>query len=209
MTLLSGPRPRFWFDPRFIIGLVLVVVSVGGVYLIVASTDQTTTVLTARAALAVGDRIEAGDLIESQVRLGAVSDLYLTPAQLAKTGAVVTRTVSAGELVPVSAVGAAAGVTTTSMVVDLQSSLAAAVEPGSVVDVWSGRSAGNAEFEAPTVLVSDASVVRIVEASGIISTEAGRSVEILVPKAKVAAVLEAIARGDSLAVVPVNAPLVP
>jgi hypothetical protein len=120
---------------------------------------------------------------------------------------VVTRTVSAGELVPVSAVGAAEGVSMTSMVIEVQGKLAATVEAGSVVDVWSGRSIGNSEFEPPTVLVSESSVVRIVEASGIISTDATRSVEILVPKAKVAAVLESLARGDALAVVPVNAPL--
>jgi hypothetical protein len=208
MTQLSGPRPRFWFDPRFIIGLVLVAASIGGVYLLVASTDHTTTVYSTRSALAVGDRIEAGDLVKSQVRLGPASNLYLAPNQLPKTGAVVTRTVSAGELLPVSAVGAAAGLTVTSMVVDLQSKLAATIEPGSVVDVWSGRATGNTEFEPPTVLVNEASIVRIVEASGIISTETGRSVEILVPREKVAAVLESIARGDSLAVVPVNAPLV-
>ena len=200
-------RTRFWFDPRFAIGLALVVASVVGVYAIVASTDQTTAVYAARSSLAVGDRIDASDLIATDVRLGVAGEMYVTPDRLPDDGLVVTRTVAAGELVPVSAVGTRAGATVTSVVVDLQSKLAAAIEPSSVVDVWSARQGENAQFGPPAVLVGQASVVRIVESTGLITADGGQSLEILVPKGKVAAVLEAIANGDSIAVVPVNTAL--
>jgi hypothetical protein len=197
-------RNRFWFDPRFVIGLALVVGSVAGVYFIVAGSDRTASVYTARAALAVGDHIDASDLSVVRVRLDGSAGLYLTPGRLPGDGLVVTRTVAAGELLPFSAVGTVAGASVTSVVVDLQGKLAAAIEPGSVVDVWSARLGEDRRFGPPAVLVGQAGIVRIIEPTGLLAADGGQSVEILVPKAKVAAVLEAIANGDAIAVVPVN-----
>jgi len=57
------------------------------------------------------------------------------------------------------------------------------------------------------VLVAGAGVVRVLDDTGLISTEGAQSVEILVPKTAVAAVLESLANGDALAAVPVNSAL--
>ena len=200
-------RRRFWFDPRFAIGLALVVAAVGGVYLIVSASDQTTAVFTARSALAVGDRVEAADLVPTQVRLGGTGDLYVTPDRLPDDGLVVTRTIAAGELVPASAVGRTTGTEVTSVVVELTSGLAANIGPGSVVDVWSARKTDPNTFGPPTVLVDQAAVVRLVEPTGLVAGGGIRTLEILVPKDAVAAVLESIANRDAIAVVPVNEPL--
>ena len=200
-------RRRFWFDPRFAIGLALVVAAVGGVYLIVSASDQTTAVFTARSALAVGDRVEAADLVPTQVRLGGPGDLYVTPDRLPDDGLVVTRTIAAGELVPASAVGRTTGTEVTSVVVELTSGLAANIGPGTVVDVWSARKTDPNTFGPPTVLVDQAAVVRLVEPTGLVAGGGIRTLEILVPKDAVAAVLESIANRDAIAVVPVNEPL--
>ncbi|TFC38019.1 hypothetical protein [Cryobacterium sp. TMT2-14] len=200
-------RPKFWFDPRFAIGLALVVAAVGGVYLIVSAADRSTAVFTARSALAVGDRVEASDLVATQVRLGVTGDLYVTPDGLPDDGLVVTRTIAAGELVPASAVGRTAGTEVTSVVVELTSALASNIGPGSVVDVWSARKTDPNTFGPPTVLVDQAAVVRLVEPTGLEAGGGIRTLEILVPKGAVAAVLESIANRDAIAVVPVNAPL--
>lgn len=197
-------RTRFWFDPRFAIGLALVVASVVGVYAIVASTDRTSAVYAARAGLAIGDKIDATDLVITRVRLGEAGELYLSPGRLPRAGLVVTRTVAAGELLPVSSVGTSAGVSVTSVVVDLQGKLAASIGPGSVVDVWAARQGEQGQFGPPVVLVAQASVVRIVDQASLIATDGAQSLEILVPKGKVAAVLESAANEDAVAVVPVN-----
>lgn len=203
----KSTRARFWFDPRFAIGLALVIASVVGVYSLVAGIDRTTDVYSARESLAVGDHIVASDLVLSSVRLDGTDELYVTPARLPEDGLVVTRTVMAGELVPASAVGTQAGGSVTSIVVDLQGKLAASVEPGSVVDVWAARRSDQTHFAPPAVLVGQASIVRILESGTLIGSSDGQAVEILVPKAKVAPVLESIANGDAIAVVPVNARL--
>ncbi|MGO4692515.1 hypothetical protein [Glaciibacter sp. 2TAF33] len=209
VTDRPGTRTRrgFWFDPRFAIGLVLVVASVVGVWAIVASADRSVAVYAARDALSIGDRVVAADLTMTRVRLDSAGRLYVTPQRMPSDGLVVTRAVAAGELVPVSAVGTQAGASVTSVVVAVKSKLAGSLGPGSVVDVWGARETGQGQFGPPAVIVGSASVVRVIESTGLIADGTGQSVEILVPKAKVATVLEAIANQDAIALVPVNAPL--
>lgn len=103
-----GPR-SFWFDPRFAIGVGLVVVSVLGVLGIVSTADHTVEVYAADTALSPGDRVGASDLTLQNVRLGAVGGKYLAKGDVPIDGLVVARAVPAGELVPASAVGDTAG----------------------------------------------------------------------------------------------------
>lgn len=200
-------RSRFWFDPRFSIGIGLVIAAVIGVVAVVSTADATTPVLAAREPLVIGDTISRSDLVAVQVRLGTVSDRYLLPGAVPADGLVVTRTVAAGELVPMTAVGSRAGITLTSIVVRLQGTLPASIGPGAIVDVWSSRAGDNGQFGPPAVLVDGAEVVRLVASSGFMADD-GTSVEILVPKQDVAAVLEALANGSAIAAVPVNTAVV-
>ena len=200
-------RTRFWFDPRFALGLILVVASIVGVSVVVAGSDRTVAVYAARVSLAVGDRLDAADLVETDVRLGAAGALYLTPARIPSDGLVVTRTVTAGELVPTAAVGSLAGEAVTSIVLEPRGRLSTGLAAGSVVDVWSAGEVDSGVFGPPAVLVGRAAIVRILEPTGLIQSGGGRAVEVLVPKDKVAAVLEAIANEDALSLVAVNAPI--
>ena len=200
-------RTRFWFDPRFALGLILVVASIVGVSVVVAGSDRTVAVYAARVSLAVGDRLDAADLVETDVRLGAAGALYLTPARIPSDGLVVTRTVTAGELVPTAAVGSLAGEAVTSLVLEPRGRLSTGLAAGSVVDVWSAGEVDSGVFGPPAVLVGRAAIVRILEPTGLIQSGGGRAVEVLVPKDKVAAVLEAIANEDALSLVAVNAPI--
>jgi hypothetical protein len=49
--------------------------------------------------------------------------------------------------------------------------------------------------------------VRVVEPDGIVSPGEGRSVEVLIPRSRIARVLQAVAASDELAVVPAGIPL--
>jgi hypothetical protein len=201
-----APR-SFWFDPRFAIGIVLVMASVAGVLVVVSSADQTTTIYAARNALSVGDRIGHDDLIEQSVRLGTVSGEYLGADSLPSDGLIVTRTIAAGELVPFSAVGSAAGQRLASVVITVNTQLPQAVDAGSTVDVWAAREVESGMFGPPSVLVPSATVVRVIESDSIIAGSAAVSVELLVPRSRTARMLEALANSDALSLVPVNLPL--
>jgi len=202
----TGRVRRFWFDPRFAIGLLLVAASVAGVVGIVGAVDSSVQVYAAREALAPGDSIRSEDLVATGVRLDGAAELYLVPGDLPDDGLVVTRTVARGELVPAAAVGASSGVRLASVVIGVGGELAAAVGPGSTVDVWAAKQTGAGGFEPPVVVVSSASVVRLVEEEGFVVDREQVSVEVLVPRSRVARLLEAIANDDAVSIVSTSLP---
>ncbi|MES1212731.1 MAG: hypothetical protein ABUT11_04205, partial [Leifsonia sp.] len=138
-----------------------------------------------------------------------------------------------GQLLPTSAVGSTAGVRSTSLVLQVATRVSGAVVPGASIDIWAApapdaagavvstdlSSDGNvddgvdngddsAAAAAPTVLVPGAIVVRVLDDSGGFSTAAsGSSVEVLIPRTRVARLLEAIAQKAALAVVPAGIPI--
>ena len=193
-------------DPRLLIGLVLVAGSVAGVVAIVSTADETVQVYSARTPLSPGDRVDTVDLNTSSVRLAGVGSLYLLPGDIPDGGFVVTRSVNEGELVPASAVGRVSGLRLTSLVLDVNGALAASIEPGSSVDVWSSREVENGQFGPPAVIVSGATVVRLVQSDSIMVRGKSVAVEVLVPKARVARVLEAVSNSDAMSIVPADIP---
>ncbi len=200
------PR-RVWFDPRLAIGIGLVIASVVGVYGIVHATDRSVLVYSTTSTLSPGDRVYKADLEVATVRLGDVGDRYLGEGDVPADGLLVTRAVSAGELLPVSAVGTAASVRVASVVVTVSGQLSSSVVPGTVVDVWSSAQTEDRHFGPPAVLVGSATVVRVLESSGLIADQRGGGVELLVPRDRIARVLEASADGDSISLVPVSIPV--
>jgi hypothetical protein len=203
----EGRSRSWWFDPRFAIGLGLVVVSVLGALALVSAADTSVQVVVARSALSPGDRIDEGDLVIQSVRLDGAETRYRSSDEVPDAGFVVTRAVSAGELVPASAVGNPAGVRLASVVVSVQSELARSIAAGASVDLWSAHETENGVFGPPAVLVSSATVVRVVQRDGIIADRGGASVEVLVPRTKIARVLEAIANQDAISLVPMSIPV--
>lgn len=193
-------------DPRLLIGIVLVVGSVAGVVAIVSTADETVQVYSARSTLTPGDRVELADLNTSSVRLAGVDGLYLLPGDVREGEFVVTRPVNKGELIPASAVGSVAGLRLTSLVLEVNGSLAASIEPGSTVDVWSAREVVHGQFGPPSVIVAGATVVRLVGSDTIMAGGKSVAVEVLVPKARVARVLEAVSNSDAMSIVPGDLP---
>jgi hypothetical protein len=201
-TLTASGRRRRTVDVRLLIGLALVAASVVGVVALVGAVDTRTTVYAAAAALSPGDHIDRGDLVEREVSLDGADGLYLRADELPADGLVMVQPVRDGELVPRAAVGDASGVRSTALVLELTAPPSSAVRAGAVVDVWaSPAEADGRGFGVPVVLVPDAVVVRIVEDDGLVSS-GGSAVEVLVPRSRVARVLQAQAAGDALAVVP-------
>ena len=203
---MDKPRRRFWFDPRFAIGLLLVAASVGGVLVIVSTADATSLVYTARAPLSPGDRVTTADFIASNVRLDSAESHYLIPGDVPEAGLVVTKPVAAGELVPASAVGAAAGLNLASVVVSVGGQLPSSVVPGVSIDLWAASELEGGGFGPPSVIVSSATVVRLIEDDGLVVSGAQSNLEVLVPRLRVARVLEAIANQDALSIVPSSIP---
>lgn len=203
-TSVTPPRPRpTWREPRFLLGLLLVIASVAGVAGLIAASDRSVEVYAARHALAAGDAVSSSDLVGVRVRLGKATSAYLASAP--EPGTVVTRTIAEGELVPVGALGSASAQRETSVMISLGAELPASVVVGSTVDVWAaaatGQATGGAKYEAPRVLVPSGTVVRVVHDTGL-GSGGGVAVEVRVPKDATADLLESIANGDAISVLP-------
>ena len=216
----ASRRRRFTVDVRLLIGIALIALSVAGVLTIVTAADRRVSVYAAADTLAPGDRFDTGQLLVRQVTLDDAQGLYISASDVPDDGLVATAVVRRGELIPRSAVATAAGNRSTSLVLELSGEVSASVVPGAAVDIWSSATVsadatvgssgfGASGFGPPTVLVADAIVVRVVEPDGIVSAADGRSVEVQLPRSRVARLLQAIANGDALAVVPAGIPLAP
>lgn len=201
---VRGRAKRVWLDVRFLLGIGLVVASVAGVWGVVAAAERTEEVYAAGVPLAVGDRVTGDHLVVAGVRLGGAGRHYLAPADLPKEGLVVTRAVDVGELVPASAVGADASLRRASVVVPLSAEPPHGVGIGALVDVWAAPALGQGAYGPPTVLVSAAEVVRTLQNSSFLAGPAAQAVEVLVPKDRVARLLQALANGDAISLVPVT-----
>ncbi|GAA1776781.1 hypothetical protein [Agromyces lapidis] len=198
MTARSrGERGAVRLDPRLLIGLVLVAGSTLGVWALVSGLDDTVEVYVARDTLTPGAPLELDALDVASVRLGASEQHYLLVDGAPESSLVVARTVRAGELVPVAAVDDADRTGLSTVVVPSRGALPSGLEAGALVDVWSAKATERSGFEAPKVLVGGAEIAALVEESGMMASE-GTSVELLIPREKVAALLEALAAGDAV-----------
>ena len=203
MSDLSAARPRpraFWADIRFLLGVALIIASVVGVWLVVSAARQTVPVFAAARTIVPGEAIEAGDLRVVDVALGPLEKTYASPASW-EPGAVATRTIATGELVPRDAVGDATRVRTTTVVVHSATELPAAVEAGSTVEVWAAPQLERGVFDTPRILVAAATVVSVDDDESMIGTS-GSAVELVIERADVAETLAAIAGGANLSIVP-------
>lgn len=196
-------RRPFFGDLRFLIGLALVVVSIAGVWLLVASSRQTTPVLQATRTVLPGETLTSADLQVVEVGLASLTDTYLAPQDL-DPGSIAVRTLPAGELLPRSAVGDEDSARTTTVVVS-STSIPDGVSAGSVVELWHAPPIEDGQaFDAPRVLVGDAIVARVAEAEGMLS-QSRTDVELVIDRADVGEVLTAITGGSIISLVPAGA----
>ena len=200
MVATDGKPRRFWFDPRFAVGILLIAVSVVGVSALLAAQNRSVQVYVARTTLVAGDAVSSGDVELVSVRVPD-ADRYLGRSALPSDG-IVVRSVPKGELVPVTAVREKADAALTSVVVKASGPVAAAVAAGSIADVWAAHAANDKNYRPPAVLVSGAVVVSVSHDDALVADRGAVSVELRVPAARVASVLQAIADGQVISVVP-------
>lgn len=203
MTALESARARpraFWADARFLLGILLIGASIAGVWLVVSAARQTVPVFAASRTLVPGEIVAEGDLTVVDVALGQVGTAYLVPGGLAE-GTVATRTVEKGELVPQSAVGDASAARVTTVVLRSAIDVPASITAGTTVEVWAAAPLEQGRFDTPRILVPDATVVSVTRDESMIGGGSA-ALEVVIPRADVAAALAALADESALSVVP-------
>ncbi|WP_345043638.1 hypothetical protein [Georgenia daeguensis] len=203
-------RPT-WRDPRLGMGVLLVAAAVALGTWAVRDAAATVQVYAAGEALTPGDPVDPDVLSVREVRLGEDEGrLYHLVADGIPDGAVVTRTVGAGELVPRSAVGDAAAVDLRPVVVPLGLAVPTDLAAGAVVDLWlappapigGGVGQPAAAAPEPALLAAELVVAEVVEDDSMLSGTTGTSVELLVPRLDLPDVLAALSTDGQLVAVP-------
>lgn len=163
-------RPR-WCDARLVLGLLLVAASVAAGARLVSAAEQTTSVLAVHRDLAAGTVLTPDLTTTREVRLVGGPMVYLTAPPA--VGAVLTRPLSAGELVPHSAVAEPPQLTDDLRHVTLtvpRAALPPGLAAGAVIDVWlpPGQSAAVADATVPEaeLLLAAAAVVSVPDVTG-------------------------------------------
>ena len=182
------------------LGIVLIVASVVGVWAVVAVARQTTPVLAAAHTIVPGDRVTADDFAVVDVALGRTAETYVrSGADL--SGRVADRTIPAGELVPHDALVTARSRATTTVVVESTADVPTSIRPGSTVDVWAAEPEEQHSYGTPKILVSDAVVAKVAKDDSMLGGGSA-SLELVIPRADVADTLAAIAADWAVSVVP-------
>jgi hypothetical protein len=195
-----------WRDPRLLAGLAMVAASVLLGSWAVRTAQATVPVYVTREALVPGDRVSAQDLAVVDVRLGTVNlEHYLRADEEIARDVVAVRAVGRGELVPASAVGAAADLDLRPVSVTLERAPSQDVVPGALVDLWFTPPApeDGAAPERPHELAGGLTVAEVTTPSGAFRASGGSAVQVLVPSALLPAVLTALAAEGTVDVVPV------
>ena len=192
-TAAARFRRPSWRDPRLLVGLLLVLLSVLGVVLLVAAANRSEPYYAAAEDLAVGQRITREDLTVVDAHLEEASSSYLTSREALQDNAVVTQRVPRGELLPTASVGVADALDRTPVGIALGTPLPAQADPGSHVDVWVAepRMTGRG-YKEPEKLVTGAEIARVDTTDTALGGTGGVTVHVLVSPSRVGPLVDAL-----------------
>lgn len=198
-----GERTRFrrirknpYRDTRLLTGAALVLGStlVGGLAFTMVSSSED--VLVATTDIAEGDVLTPEQFTVAEVRMGESREHYVHKAASIAEGSVARESIARGELLPRSAVGQAADSSMRPVTIQVDQPVTSSLKKGALVDVW----ASGGEDAANSTILVEGAVVRGVDEGGGLSGRGAR-VEVLIPSAHVASVLDALGTKRNLYVV--------
>jgi hypothetical protein len=199
-TRLRAPS---WRDPRLLVGVLLVVVSVVVGARVVAAADDTRPFYAAARPLVPGDRVQADDVRVVDVLLPDAVGTYLPADDALAPGTVVTRTVGEGELVPRAALGGADDVQLQPVGVPVEGAPPPGLVAGALVDVWVAAPdpARAGSFVEPERVVQAATVADVADSGSALGGSGGTTVQVLLEQDALAEVLGALANDAVVSVV--------
>jgi hypothetical protein len=206
----SRLRRPGWRDTRLLVGLLLVLASVGLGSYVVAHADDRQPVYAAAGPLVPGQPLTEGDLVRVDVQLGSHGTRYLPATPGLAPDRYVLREVPAGELVPASAVGGRDQVQVQALTLVVDSGAAATLRVGTRVDVYVNpvdpAATGSAKrFTGPELALQGVSVAGLPKTSGGLGsgTGADRPIQVMAPTDRIKDIIGAVDLGARVTVVPV------
>ncbi len=201
----QGRAPRLaqpsWKDPRFFVGILLVLASVAGVVALVGGADRTVPAYVAKDALVVGQTITRDSFDIVQVRLGDLEAKYLDPGGALPGHAVAVRMVPRGELVPASSIGGTDALDRKTASVSVTEPLPKEVVAGSHVDVWVALPDERNGYREPVLMLPGAEVAAVNDATTSLGSGKSTQLMVLVTDVQMPKFLGAVANKAKVSVV--------
>ncbi len=182
---------------QLLLSAVVVVGSVVGAWYVIETSKITEVYLVTNSDLASGTALIEQSLESTELALFSLGSQYLRKGQL-PAGAYLTRTISAGEVIPISALTTQQLDDYSNIVLTPSVEISSAITPGAKVAVWASPALDYQSFGEPTIAAVDVEVVQVREPEGSFAS-AAKSVELRVPLSSVQSILRAIANRDAIA----------
>ncbi len=198
-----------WRDPRFLVGVVLVLAGVVAGARVVDQARDTVEVWALNRPVGAGQTLTAADLTVAEVHLDEATLATYVSARTPPGDVVALRGLAAGELLPRTSIGGADALTARPVTVPVAGSVPPGVAVGALVDVWVVPAPAPADLggadarSAPERLVEAAEVSALVDGGGALSARSGADVQVVIPVGALPAVLQAVSAEDDLVLVPV------
>ena len=194
-------RKGAWRDPRFILGVVLVALSVLACTYVVSWARAGHDLYQTTKPVAAGDALDASNTRIVQAR--PESDAYLSAGDLLE-GSTAMRSLGQGELIPSGAVSTADQATRRRLVIAVSQGLSDALTPGAPLELWFVPSSRNTVSTDPVLITDDVTLVAIPQTTTGIGSSGATRIEIRVSIDDLPRVLESTAAEGTLAAVPVG-----
>lgn len=199
-SLPRAQRSSVIRDPRFIAGIALIIVSILLTTWIIQRSRGGEEVYQLLSPVAQGQPIEISQVSVVTARTG--SNAYMAVGEI-PDGAVATRSLSAGELLPKDAVSTAAEQDRRQVVINVSTKIPSSVGVGSQVEVWSIETPGALQTEeTEPVLIAESAIILAISEPDTTMIDRAQAVEVSVTESDLAQVLAATGTKASLVIVP-------
>lgn len=200
---VSAPRLKrpSWRDPRLLVGILLVLVSVAGVIYLVNSADRTTEVYAAREGIAVGERLTPENVVRAKVRLGDTEQHYITVESGLPQGVVAMQRIGKDQLVPRASLGEVDQLDRKPVALTVEQTLPAQAVAGARVDVWVAQPDARNGFSEPKLILPGAEIAEVATGSTALGSSKTTVLMVLVDDKQMPALLGAQANEAKISVV--------
>jgi hypothetical protein len=193
-------RPS-WRDPRLLVGVLLVLVSIAGVVFLVGSADRTTEVYAARDGIAVGERLTPENVVRAKVRLGDTEQHYITVEDGLPQDVVAMQRIGKDQLVPRASLGEVDRLDRKPVALTIDQTLPAQAIAGARVDVWVAQPDAKNGFSEPKLLLPGAEITEVATGSTALGSSKTTVLMVLVEDKQMPALLGAQANEAKISVV--------
>ena len=184
---------------NLLLGVLLIVLSVAGVWYAIESNNKTDDYLVAARPASSGSMVTKDSFRVEHFNLSSSSNLYLKPGQV-PVGSYLLTTLDSGQLIAKGSVATSIIDARQPVIISSTMPVPDTLKVGDFVDIWVSEAIENGKFAPAVTLVRDAEVTDIMQPSGVIADQAPR-IQVLVPVVSVAPILDAIASKGALSLV--------